>query len=144
LQLSQTSYALEARLNGGIAHALCDKTDTNLTQFAVEFHRIVTHITNIIGYGLSMTDNKANETKDHDLKASMFNPTDYITLNHDGFALCTNPMADGGLEAIMVNTRLVGEGLRNFEGSIKRMVLSKLFSPKFGEVILTLGTFFSS
>jgi len=67
----------------------------------------------------------------------MFNPTDYITLNHDGFALCTNPMADGGLEAIMVNTRLDGEGLRNFEGSIKRMVLSKLFSPKFGEVILT-------
>jgi hypothetical protein len=37
----------------------------------------------------------------------------------------------------MVNTRLVGEGLRNFEGSIKRMVLNKLFSPKFGEVILT-------
>ena len=42
-------------------------------------------------------------------------------------------MADGGLEAIMVNTRLVGEALRNFEGSVKRMVLSKLFSPKFGE-----------
>lgn len=67
----------------------------------------------------------------------MFNPNDYIKLNDDGFALCTNPMADGGLEAIMVNTRLAGEGLRNFEGSIKRMVLSKLFSPKFGEVILT-------
>ena len=68
---------------------------------------------------------------------TMFNPTDYIKLNNDGYALCTNPMADGGLEAIMVNTRLAGEGLRNFESSIKRMVLSKLFSPKFGEVILT-------
>lgn len=67
----------------------------------------------------------------------MFNPEDYIDLREDGFALCTNPMADGGLEAIMVNTRLAGETLRNFEGSIKRMVLSKLFSPKFGEVILT-------
>ena len=67
----------------------------------------------------------------------MFNPADYIKLNDDGFALCSNPMADGGLEAIMVNTRLAGEGLRNFESSIKRMVLSKLFSPKFGEVILT-------
>jgi hypothetical protein len=69
--------------------------------------------------------------------SAMFNPTDYIELRDDGFAMCTNPMADGGLEAIMVNTRLGGEGLRNFESSIKRMVLSKLFSPKFGEVILT-------
>jgi hypothetical protein len=69
--------------------------------------------------------------------SGMFNPQDYIELREDGFALCTNPMADGGLEAIMVNTRLVGEHLRNFEGSIKRMVLTKLFSPKFGEVILT-------
>ncbi len=67
----------------------------------------------------------------------MFDANDYITLQADGYALCTNPMADGGLEAIMVNTRLVGEALRNFESSIKRMVLSKLFSPKFGEVILT-------
>ena len=67
----------------------------------------------------------------------MFNPNDYIELRDDGFALCTNPMADGGLEAIMVNTRLASEALRNFESSIKRMVLSKLFSPKFGEVILT-------
>ena len=74
---------------------------------------------------------------DYQAITPMFNPTDYIKLNEDGFALCTNPMADGGLEAIMVNTRLNGEGLRNFEGSIKRMVLSKLFSPKFGEVILT-------
>ncbi|MFZ4540399.1 MAG: hypothetical protein ACOYNL_01140 [Rickettsiales bacterium] len=78
-----------------------------------------------------------NHFTDYQAIATMFNPTDYITLNSDGFALCTNPMADGGLEAIMVNTRLAGEGLRNFESSIKRMVLSKLFSPKFGEVILT-------
>ena len=69
--------------------------------------------------------------------SSMFNPNDFIDVREDGFALCTNPMADGGLEAIMVNTKLAGETLRNFEGSIKRMVLSKLFSPKFGEVILT-------
>ena len=69
--------------------------------------------------------------------STMFNPHDFIELRTDGFALCTNPMADGGLEAIMVNTTLSGEQLKNFEGSIKRMVLSKLFSPKFGEVILT-------
>lgn len=67
----------------------------------------------------------------------MFNPTDYIQLRDDGFALCTNPVADGGLEAIMINTRLQSESLRNFESSVKRMVLSKLVSPKFGEVILT-------
>ncbi len=67
----------------------------------------------------------------------MFNPEEYIELRDDGYALCKNPMADGGLEAITVNTRLMGESLRNFESSIKRMVLSKLFSPKFGEVILT-------
>jgi hypothetical protein len=85
-----------------------------------------------------MNNNDTHSILDEFQVASpMFNPTDYITLNNDGYALCTNPMADGGLEAIMVNTRLAGEGLRNFEGSIKRMVLSKLFSPKFGEVILT-------
>lgn len=67
----------------------------------------------------------------------MFDPRQFIKLQDDGYALCTNPMADSGLEAIMVNTRLAGESLRNFEGSVKRMVLSKLFSPKFGEVILT-------
>lgn len=67
----------------------------------------------------------------------MFDPNEFIQLREDGFALCTNPMADGGLEAIMVNTTLESEALRNFEASIKRMVLSKLFSPKFGEVILT-------
>ncbi len=115
----------------------CDKTDTNLTQFTVEFHRIVIHISPRLRYGLGMTQSAKHMNHDTDLQAAMFNPTDYITLNQDGYALCTNPMADGGLEAIMVNTRLVGEGLRNFEGSIKRMVLNKLFSPKFGEVILT-------
>jgi hypothetical protein len=66
----------------------------------------------------------------------MFDPNEYIQIRDDGFAMCTNPMADGGLEAIMVNTRLEREALRNFEASVKRMVLSKLFSPKFGEVIL--------
>lgn len=69
--------------------------------------------------------------------ADLFNPSDYIEIKEDGFALCHNPMASGGLSAITVNTRLAGEALRNFEQSVKRMVLSKLFSPKFGEVILT-------
>lgn len=67
----------------------------------------------------------------------MFNPHDYIQLQEDGFAVCSNPMADGGLSSITVNTRLIGDSLHNFESSIKRMVLAKLFSPKFGEVILT-------
>jgi hypothetical protein len=67
----------------------------------------------------------------------LFNPKDYIEPIDNGYALCHNPMAHGGLSAITVNTALTGEALRNFEQSIKRMVLSKLFSPKFGEVILT-------
>lgn len=67
----------------------------------------------------------------------MFSPVDYITLQEDGFAVCTNPVVDGGLSSITVNTKLMGEGLRNFEASVKRMVLAKLFSPKFAEVILT-------
>lgn len=67
---------------------------------------------------------------------SPFNPMDYIEPLDDGFALCTNPVADGGMSAITVNTNLSGEARHNFESSIKRMVLSKLFSPKFGEVIL--------
>lgn len=67
----------------------------------------------------------------------VFNPHDYIMVKEDGYAICTNPMADGGLSAITVNTRLMGDGLRNFEASVKRMVLAKLFSPKFAEVILT-------
>ena len=73
----------------------------------------------------------------NDMTHSVFNPHDYIELLEDGFALCSNPMVDGGLSAITVNTKLAGEGLRNFEASVKRMVLAKLFSPKFGEVILT-------
>ncbi len=67
----------------------------------------------------------------------LFNPLDHITLQEDGYAVCNNPMVDGGLNAITVNTKLMGEALYNFEASIKRMVLAKLFSPKFGEVILT-------
>jgi hypothetical protein len=66
-----------------------------------------------------------------------FNPHDYIKLSEDGFAECFNPVPDAGLSAITINTHLLGEALRNFELSIKRMVLAKLVSPKFGEVILT-------
>lgn len=88
---------------------------------------------------MQINNNNSNTTTYHAFQASqpMFDPKQYITLKDDGFALCTNPMADGGLEAITVNTRLAGEALKNFEGTVKRMVLSKLFSPKFGEVILT-------
>ncbi len=72
-----------------------------------------------------------------DVLPELFNPHDYIEPMESGFVLCYNPMAHGGLSAITVNTTLTGEALRNFENSIKRMVLAKLFSPKFGEVILT-------
>ncbi len=65
-----------------------------------------------------------------------FQPMDYIAVQPDGFAICSNPVADGGLSAITVNTKLIGEARRNFEASVKRMVLAKLFSPKFAEVIL--------
>lgn len=76
---------------------------------------------------------------DYDNRESqhVFNPLDYIAVQDDGYAICNNPMVDGGLSAITVNTRLMGEALRNFEASVKRMVLAKLFSPKFAEVILT-------
>jgi len=80
--------------------------------------------------------NDNNNTPDADPYV-MFNPHDYIQPTGNGFALCNNPFADGGLSAITVNTQLAGENLRNFEQSVKRMVLSKLFSPKFGEIILT-------
>lgn len=76
----------------------------------------------------------AHESASHSLS---FNPLDFIKIEGEGFAQCSNPMADGGLSAITVNTQLAGEALRNFESSIKRMVLAKMFSPKFGEVILT-------
>ena len=76
---------------------------------------------------------------DSHLEATLdvFNPMDYLELLEDGYALCRNPVANGGLSAITVNTRLTGEALRTFEASVKRMVLAKLFSPKFGEVILS-------
>ena len=83
------------------------------------------------------TEPKTKAEYEADMSARVFDPLDYILLQEDGFALCSNPMADGGLSAITVNTRLIGEALKNFEGSVKRMVLAKLFSPKFGEVILT-------
>lgn len=66
----------------------------------------------------------------------MFNPNEYIQPLEDGYVLCNNPVADGGMSAITVNTRLTGERRRAFQDSIRRMVLSKLFSPKFAEVIL--------
>ena len=66
----------------------------------------------------------------------MFNPTDYIQSLDNGYVLCSNPVADGGMSAITVNTGLSNESKRAFQDSVKRMVLSKLFSPKFAEVIL--------
>lgn len=80
--------------------------------------------------------NSITQESDHEAMMS-FNPHDFIKVEDGGYALCTNPMADGGLSAITVNTKLFGETLRNFEASVKRMVLAKMFSPKFGEVILT-------
>lgn len=67
----------------------------------------------------------------------MFNPNDYILMLDNGYVICNNPVADGGMSAITVNTLLKGERKRAFQDSIKRMVLNKLFSPKFAEVILT-------
>ncbi len=66
----------------------------------------------------------------------MFNPKDYIVVLDEGMVLCTNPVADGGLSAITVNTGLRGDRKRAFQDAIRRMVLNKLFSPKFAEVIL--------
>ena len=86
-----------------------------------------------MNYGMKHNDITPN---DYDPMIS-FNPHDYIELMTDGFARCRNPFADSGLTDITVNTQLFGENLRNFESSIKRMVLSKLFSPKFAEIILT-------
>ncbi len=67
----------------------------------------------------------------------LFNPQDYIRSLGGGLAICTNPMPDGGLSAITVNTTLPLERKRAFQDAVRRMVLSKLFSPKFAEVILT-------
>lgn len=66
----------------------------------------------------------------------MFNPKDYIEVLDEGMVMCTNPVADGGLSAITVNTGLRGDRKRAFEDAVRRMVLNKLFSPKFAEVIL--------
>lgn len=66
----------------------------------------------------------------------MFDPEEYIQPLDNIYVLCNNPVADGGLSAITVNTQLTGEKLRAFQDSIRRMVLGKLFSPKFAEVIL--------
>jgi hypothetical protein len=67
----------------------------------------------------------------------MFNPQDYIQSIGDNLVLCSNPVADGGLSAITVNIALPDEHRRAFKESIKRMVLNKLFSPKFAEVIFS-------
>lgn len=66
----------------------------------------------------------------------MFDPEEYIQPLDNVYVVCNNPVADGGLSAITVNTQLTGEKLRTFQESIRRMVLGKLFSPKFAEVIL--------
>jgi hypothetical protein len=84
------------------------------------------------------TDQFANYYSDYEdgRSGDIFSPNRYISMQEDGFAICTNPVADGGLSSITVNTKLQGEAKRNFEASVKRMVLAKLFSPKFAEVIL--------
>jgi hypothetical protein len=67
----------------------------------------------------------------------MFNPEDYIQILDENLVLCSNPVADGGLSAITVNLSLNEDRKRAFKDSIKRMVLNKLFSPKFAEVIFS-------
>jgi hypothetical protein len=67
----------------------------------------------------------------------MFNPEDYIQVLDEHLVLCSNPVADGGLSAITVNLSLNGDRKEAFQESIKRMVLNKLFSPKFAEVIFS-------
>jgi hypothetical protein len=66
----------------------------------------------------------------------MFNPNVYIQPLESGYVLCSNPVADGGLSSLMVDTKLSADRLKGFQDAIKRMVLGKLFSPKFAEVIL--------
>jgi hypothetical protein len=67
----------------------------------------------------------------------MFDPNEYIQVLDDHLVLCSNPVADGGLSAITVNLSLSEERKAAFCESIKRMVLNKLFSPKFAEVIFS-------
>jgi hypothetical protein len=66
-----------------------------------------------------------------------FNPKDYIEVLDEHLVLCSNPVADGGLSAITVNLSLSEERKALFQASIQRMVLNKLFSPKFAEVIFS-------
>jgi hypothetical protein len=67
----------------------------------------------------------------------MFNPQEYITVIDEDKIVCRNPVADGGLCSITINRHMNTAGRADFCASIKRMVLTKLFSPKFAEVILT-------
>jgi predicted ABC-type ATPase len=67
----------------------------------------------------------------------MFNPQDYITVIDADKIVCRNPIADGGLCSITINRHMNARGKAALSESIKRMVLTKLFSPKFAEVILT-------
>ncbi len=66
----------------------------------------------------------------------LFNPLEYIEILGGNLALCSNPTADGGMSAITVNLSLNEVSKRNFRDAVRRMVLAKLFSPKFAEVIL--------
>jgi hypothetical protein len=66
----------------------------------------------------------------------MFNPYDYIQIIDANMIICRNPVADGGLCSITINRHMSLAGRAAFSASIKRMVLTKLFSPKFAEVIL--------
>ncbi len=67
----------------------------------------------------------------------MFNPSDYIESLGRGLVLCNNPVADGGLSAMTINTLVSRDRKRAFQDTIRRMVLSKSLSPKFAEVILS-------
>jgi hypothetical protein len=60
----------------------------------------------------------------------------YIEELEGGLVLCSNPIVDGGISAMTVNVNISPEAKLAFKDSIKRMVLSKLLSPKFAEVIL--------
>lgn len=67
----------------------------------------------------------------------MFNPYDFIEYKDADTVICRNPVADGGVCSITINCHMSAAGRIAFSASIKRMVLTKLFSPKFAEVILT-------
>jgi hypothetical protein len=108
----------------------------------LHLNQTVTLVWAFLGYSKNMMMNSTQANSYYDNYDGSepfvaFRPTDFIAVQQDGFAICSNPMADGGLSAITVNTKLIGEPRRNFEASVKRMVLAKLFSPKFAEVILT-------